>query len=86
MGEIFGGVANRGVGGVATEAAKLDLPFLGVLFRNKSFKGNRTELVIFITPRLLTEGADSPNVKELAREKQMIEKYAKTVGNLELID
>lgn len=64
----------------------MDLPFLGVLFRNKSFKGNRTELVIFITPRLLTEGADSPNVKELAREKQMIEKYAKTVGNLELID
>ena len=25
-------------------------------------------------------------IKELAREKQMIEKYAKTVGNLELID
>lgn len=64
----------------------MNIPYLGALFRNKSYKGNRTELVIFITPRLLTEGADSPNVKELAREKQMIEKYAKTVGNLELID
>lgn len=63
-----------------------DLPVLGSLFSNKSFKGNRTELVIFITPRLLTQAADSPNTEELKRQESMLERYRKSVGAIELID
>lgn len=63
-----------------------DLPVIGALFRNKSFKGNRTELVIFITPRLLTQGADSPNTEELKRQKSMVERFGQSAGAFELFD
>lgn len=63
-----------------------DLPVVGALFRNKSFKGSRTELVIFITPRLLTDAPDSINAKELKRQDKMIERYRRDVGAIELID
>jgi type IV pilus assembly protein PilQ len=34
-----------------------DIPGLGVLFRSKSNVSNKAELLIFVTPRILTEGA-----------------------------
>lgn len=63
-----------------------NLPFIGSLFRNKSFKGNRTELVIFITPRLMTTAANSPTAEELKRQESMLERYRRDVGEIELID
>ena len=35
-----------------------DIPGLGILFRNKSKTNNKDELLIFITPRILREGAN----------------------------
>jgi len=32
-----------------------DIPFLGVLFRNNTTSSNKTELLVFITPRVVTE-------------------------------
>jgi len=64
----------------------MDLPIIGSLFRNKSAKGNRTELVIFITPRLMTNGPDSPSAQAQLRSDKMIEKYQKSFGTIELID
>jgi type IV pilus assembly protein PilQ len=32
-----------------------DLPFLGVLFRNRTTNSARTELLVFITPRVVNE-------------------------------
>jgi len=34
-----------------------DIPYLGVLFRNTSKTTNKTELLIFITPKIVTERA-----------------------------
>ena len=34
-----------------------DIPFVGVLFRSKQFENNKAELLIFVTPRILEEGA-----------------------------
>ena len=34
-----------------------DIPGLGVLFRNKSKTSNKSELLVFITPKTITEGA-----------------------------
>ena len=34
-----------------------DIPFAGVLFRSKKFQNNKAELLIFVTPRILEEGA-----------------------------
>ena len=63
-----------------------DLPVLGTLFSNKSGKGNRTELVIFITPRLLTPGAGNPTEQELQRQQRMVDQYQAAYGAIELID
>jgi type IV pilus assembly protein PilQ len=35
-----------------------DIPGLGVLFRNKSRTDNKDELLIFVTPKILREGAN----------------------------
>jgi type IV pilus assembly protein PilQ len=32
-----------------------DIPFLGILFRNNTTSSNKTELLVFITPRVVTE-------------------------------
>ncbi len=46
-----------------------DIPVLGLLFRSKAAQKNRTELVVMITPQLLTEGSTGvtgtlPRMKE----------------------
>jgi len=43
-----------------------DIPFLGALFRNTDHKKKKTELVILITPRILSEG----NAAEIAGKEQ----------------
>ena len=35
-----------------------DIPLLGWLFKSKEFKDNKTELLIFITPRILAQQAE----------------------------
>jgi type IV pilus assembly protein PilQ len=35
-----------------------DIPGLGVLFRSKSRTDNKDELLIFVTPKILREGAN----------------------------
>lgn len=64
----------------------MKLPFIGQLFRNKSFKGSRTELVIFITPRLMTADAGSPTQEELQRGERMVEKFAAFAKPIDLLD
>lgn len=53
-----------------------DIPILGKLFRSDGFRGNRTELVMFVTPRIITpdsqENIDAiergNNIQERGRE------------------
>jgi len=33
-----------------------DIPYMGVLFRSKRELNEKSELLIFVTPRILTEG------------------------------
>ncbi len=47
-----------------------DIPILGRLFRSDAFRGSRTELVMFVTPRIVTP--DSPeNVEALRRASEL---------------
>ncbi len=49
-----------------------DIPILGKLFRSDGFRGNKTELVIFVTPHIVTP--DSPhNLEELHRSDRIRE-------------
>ncbi|WP_049724075.1 type II and III secretion system protein family protein [Gilvimarinus polysaccharolyticus] len=58
-----------------------DIPILGELFKSKSFSGGDTEMVIFLTPHILTDLKSGPNQKALNRMSEYVsehEKYMKT--------
>lgn len=57
----------------------MNLPFLGPVFRNKSLKAGQTELVIFITPQLLTDGTSNVNQRELERAERMQERFGEAL-------
>lgn len=50
-----------------------DIPILGKLFRSDGFRGNRTELVMFVTPRIITPDS-SENLEGLERARQIEER------------
>lgn len=51
-----------------------DIPVLGHLFKSTNFKDQKTELVIFVTPRIFSP---ETNAAEIARTKERTEKRAK---------
>lgn len=53
---VVGGIYTQDVSDVTTRIPFLgDLPYLGFLFRNRERRDNRTELLVFITPRIISE-------------------------------
>jgi len=52
---VIGGIFQQTLGEDVTKVPLLgDLPLVGVLFRNKSLIDNKTELLIFLTPKIIT--------------------------------
>ena len=52
---VIGGIFQRNTGEDVTKVPLLgDIPVLGVLFRNKSITDQKTELLIFLTPKIIT--------------------------------
>jgi len=52
---VIGGIFQQTLGEDVTKVPLLgDLPVLGVLFRNKGIVDNKTELLIFLTPKIIT--------------------------------
>jgi Flp pilus assembly secretin CpaC len=62
------------------------MPWVGRLFGSDSGTEKRTELVIFITPRLMTAAPDSINAQELQRNDELLKRYQEKAGAIELID
>lgn len=53
---VVGGIYTQDVSDVTTRIPFLgDIPYLGFLFRNRERRDNRTELLVFITPRIISE-------------------------------
>lgn len=56
-----------------------NIPLLGVLFRNKNFQANRSELVIFVTPVVFNPG--SPVNREVIRRgTQLVKQFNNSEG------
>ena len=56
-----------------------NIPLLGVLFRNKNFQANRSELVIFVTPVVFNPG--SPVNREIIRRgTQLVKQFNNSEG------
>jgi pilus assembly protein CpaC len=51
------------------------LPIIGWLFRSKSFTSGETEMVIFITPRVMENLAEGDNREMLERAEKMVETH-----------
>lgn len=56
-----------------------DIPILGKLFRSDGFRGNKTELVIFVTPRIVSSTSPE-NLQELQRSDTMEQSLQKEVS------
>ena len=55
---VIGGIYQQDRNDTVTQVPFFgDIPLLGWLFRNKTFRDNKTELLIFITPRILAQQA-----------------------------
>ena len=53
---VVGGIYTQDVSDVTTRIPFLgDMPYIGFLFRNRERRDNRTELLVFITPRIISE-------------------------------
>jgi len=64
-----------------------DIPVLGALFKSKSFRDNKSELVIFVTPSVHNAGARL-NQEYLQRREAGVRDFLETVdeGSLQIID
>ena len=55
---VLGGIYETEIGEFETKVPFLgDIPFLGYLFKNTTYKSKKSELLIFVTPKILEEGS-----------------------------
>ena len=53
---VIGGIYTQDERSVTTRVPVLgDMPYVGFLFRNNERKDNKTELLVFITPKIISE-------------------------------
>jgi pilus assembly protein CpaC len=70
---VISGLLNSDASKDVSKIAGLgDLPVLGNLFRSHDFKNKKTELVVFITPRIVTAGSPA-NRAELRRTEKRLQ-------------
>lgn len=56
-----------------------DIPILGRLFRSDNFRANRTDLVIFVTPRVITP-ASKENTDAIDKGDRLYEEFKTEIG------
>ena len=62
-----------------------ELPILGPLFRSQDFQNQRTELVIFVTPRLY-DAASPLNANQIEQGEKVKAEFKEIVKGNELLD
>lgn len=62
-----------------------NLPILGPLFRSKSFQTKRTELLIFVTPKIY-DATSSVNMEALKKAAEINQEYLKLTEGVDLLE
>lgn len=62
-----------------------DLPILGALFRSTSFRNNRSDLVVFVTPQVFDPSA-TLNRERVEKGKDLRERYEGFIGKKGIVD
>ena len=71
--DIDGSKSFVGIPGLA------NIPILGRLFRSDAFRAGRTDLVVFVTPRIITPSSPA-NIDGIQRSDRMLEDFRDAVG------
>lgn len=71
--DITGSTGFAGIPGLSA------IPVLGRLFRSDNFRSGRTDLVVFVTPRVITPSSPA-NVDGIQRSDRMLEDFRQTIG------
>ncbi len=65
---VIGGIFQNDATEIETGVPFLkDIPFLGALFRGKNYTKNKTELLLFLTPRVLSQAGGGPSNGEAGK-------------------
>lgn len=71
---VIGGLTQQESRDVRTKIPLLgDIPWLGNLFRTKDVRTTQTELVLFVTPRVLSDTGHLPEAEEQALKQRFLE-------------
>lgn len=62
-----------------------DLPILGALFRSTSFRNNRSDLVVFVTPQVF-DPSSTLNRERVEKGKDLRERYEGFIGKKGIVD
>ena len=72
--DIAGSKGFSGIPGLA------NIPILGRLFRSDDYQKGRTDLVVFVTPRVITPGHEA-NIDAIQKSDRLLEEFEETVGS-----
>ncbi|GAB3339071.1 type II and III secretion system protein family protein [Marilutibacter aestuarii] len=67
---------SKGFGGIPGLS---NIPILGRLFRSDNFRAGRTDLVVFVTPRIVRPD-DAANIDGIQKSERMLEDFKETIG------
>ncbi|MDP1612856.1 MAG: pilus assembly protein N-terminal domain-containing protein [Sulfuritalea sp.] len=83
---VISGLINRDMQNDVTKVPGLgDLPIIGRLFRSDSFRGNRSDLLIAVTP-VVVDPTSSMNQERIEKGLAMKERFERNLNKKDLID
>ena len=83
---VISGLINRDMQNDITKIPGLgDLPIIGRLFRSDSFRGNRSDLLIAVTP-VVVDPSSSMNQERIEKGLAMKERFERNLNKKDLID
>ena len=83
---VISGLINRDMQNDVTKIPGLgDLPVIGRLFRSDSFRGNRSDLLIAVTP-VVIDPTSSMNQERIEKGLEMKERFERNLNKRDLID
>ena len=83
---VISGLINRDMQNDVSKIPGLgDLPIIGRLFRSDSFRGNRSDLLIAVTP-VVVDPSSSMNQERIEKSLEMKERFERNLNKKDLID
>jgi pilus assembly protein CpaC len=84
---VMGGLVNTEMSNDASRVPGIgNVPVLGRLFRSDNFRSGRTDLVILVTPTIISDPGSSINRERIEKAMDMRERFEKKLNNQDIVD